>query len=195
MKKLMIAAAIACVAVASQAATASWQASNVAEYGKTSLAAATTGYTGYLLDATVLSSAQILAVFADDTKTMAQKLESFNSALIADSKGTVGTPMAGNFSVQGAGSFGNSTPVTAYAIIFDASTIEGAEHVWATATQTKTTGTSGQAASFSFGSQAASKTAANWTTIKVASGDVPEPTSAMLILLGVAGLALRRKQK
>ena len=32
--------------------------------------------------------------------------------------------------------------------------------------------------------------AANWTA-----ADVPEPTSGLLLLLGVAGLALRRKQK
>ena len=33
-------------------------------------------------------------------------------------------------------------------------------------------------------------TASNWTS----TGDVPEPTSGLLMLLGVAGLALRRKQ-
>ena len=42
-----------------------------------------------------------------------------------------------------------------------------------------------------FGNMApATQAASNW-----ASADVPEPTSGLLLLLGVAGLALRRKQK
>ena len=47
------------------------------------------------------------------------------------------------------------------------------------------------AATINFGNQAtATQNAANW-----AAADVPEPTSGLLLLLGVAGLALRRKQK
>ena len=47
------------------------------------------------------------------------------------------------------------------------------------------------AATINFGNQAsATQNAANWS-----SADVPEPTSGLLLLLGVAGLALRRKQK
>ena len=45
--------------------------------------------------------------------------------------------------------------------------------------------------SVAFGTMAsATQNAANWTTAAV-----PEPTSGLLLLLGVAGLALRRKQK
>ena len=46
-------------------------------------------------------------------------------------------------------------------------------------------------ANISFGNmQTATQNAANWTTAAA-----PEPTSGLLLLLGVAGLALRRKQK
>ena len=46
-------------------------------------------------------------------------------------------------------------------------------------------------ANIAFGNMATqTQNAANW-----ASADVPEPTSGLLLLLGVAGLALRRKQK
>ena len=47
------------------------------------------------------------------------------------------------------------------------------------------------ATSVAFGTMATfTQNAANWS-----SADVPEPTSGLLLLLGVAGLALRRKQK
>ena len=48
-----------------------------------------------------------------------------------------------------------------------------------------------QTTTLTFGSMAsATQNASNW-----AAADVPEPTSGLLLLLGVAGLALRRKQK
>ena len=48
-----------------------------------------------------------------------------------------------------------------------------------------------QTTSLTFGNMAtATQNAANWQTAAV-----PEPTSGLLLLLGVAGLALRRKQK
>lgn len=42
-------------------------------------------------------------------------------------------------------------------------------------------------ATIGFGNMSATQTASNWTT-------VPEPTSALLMVLGVAGLALRRRR-
>ena len=42
-------------------------------------------------------------------------------------------------------------------------------------------------ATIGFGNMSATQTATNWTT-------VPEPTSALLMVLGVAGLALRRRR-
>ena len=47
-----------------------------------------------------------------------------------------------------------------------------------------------------FGSQkSATQAAANWKTVGGGGGDVPEPTSGLLLLVGGAMLALRRKQK
>ena len=49
-------------------------------------------------------------------------------------------------------------------------------------------------ANIAFGNMTSqTQNAANWASVP--SGDVPEPTSGLLLLLGVAGLALRRKQK
>ena len=62
-----------------------------------------------------------------------------------------------------------------------------ASHFMVTGTRTSTTydDTSSANRSFQIGSQAS----ATWYTA------VPEPTSGLLMLLGMAGLALRRKQK
>ena len=87
------------------------------------------------------------------------------------------------------GGWAGGNTVNIYAIVFDATTAASATHyqvasgsyTYEDAAEDKTIGLN-------------MKTAA-WADVGSGGGDVPEPTSAMLMLLGVAGLALRRKQK
>ena len=85
--------------------------------------------------------------------------------------------------------------VTLYGVIFDNAPIADGTSFYVTSTKEGTlkSGTSTSATNFSIGDQGAASSAPGaWT--KLSSGAVPEPTSAMLILLGVAGLALKRRR-
>ena len=83
--------------------------------------------------------------------------------------------------------YGNGATVTGYLVIFDAETVASASYAYITATESATTGASGQTATMYFESLGGTATAGNWTA-------VPEPTSGLLMLLGMAGLALRRRR-
>lgn len=95
----------------------------------------------------------------------------------------------GFFMGAGKDTYGNTETVTGYLVIFNASTIADATHAFVSETASGTTGGAGQAASIEFinGETAGMSSASNWQA-------VPEPTSGLLLLLGMAGLALRRKQ-
>ena len=85
-----------------------------------------------------------------------------------------------------------STKYSAYAVIFDTETITDSSHYYVTAATAAST-TFAPAASTTKNyilTATSSGTAANWKSV----GPVPEPTSGLLMLLGMAGLALRRKR-
>ena len=90
------------------------------------------------------------------------------------------------------GSYSASSVASGYMVIFDAANIENAKYMAYTTVQNATVGPTGADATSNFGTfdAAMSKdgSSGSWAP-------VPEPTSGLLILLGMAGLALRRKQK
>ncbi len=82
----------------------------------------------------------------------------------------------------------NETP-SAYIVFFDAKDTASASYMAYTATGKATIGPTGADSSYAFGDFTnATATSGGWQSI-------PEPTSGLLMLLGMAGLALRRKQK
>ena len=85
--------------------------------------------------------------------------------------------------------YGNPETITGYFVLFDSADYNTATFAYVSATADATTGaTAGQNASLSFGDVTATQVAGNWTAV------APEPTSGLLLLLGMAGLALRRKR-
>ena len=81
------------------------------------------------------------------------------------------------------------------AVIFDAATVADASNYYVTTAKQGSVPGSGSA-TVSFGNQSTRSSAAGaYTSAGWAASDVPEPTSGLLLLLGGALLALRRKQK
>ena len=88
----------------------------------------------------------------------------------------------------------DSTSYEAYLMIFDSNTISDDSKFYLTETKSFTTyAGADDSVKVSWGSQYSNTTVAGgWAS---ATGGVPEPTSGLLLLIGGAMLALRRKQK
>ena len=194
MKKLMIAfAAIACAFVAN-AATVSWSISNVQTADATKL---TSGHI-YMFFTTGDAAAEISAIKAlagtgADALTTAMSSAAWNDTKKATAAGnfSMGTSAAlGGYTLPNQTALGlsGSTTYTAYAVIFDTDTITDESNYIVTTTVAAQTlaDSASQNKNFSIGSQSANT---NWMAV-----GVPEPTSGLLLLLGMAGLALKRKQ-
>ena len=169
MKKLVIIASVALAAFISNAAQFRWQ--------FTTTTAGDAGYNGS-------DVYMILAADYDSSKTLS--LADITSA--AKSKGTL---TVGSMS-------GTTGPIT----VNDSWVTEGTDYSWYaivvsgdkyyvsdTATVSTAVSDTGTPTTGSFASKAALQTASNWHTMAV-----PEPTSALLMLFGMAGLALKRKR-
>ena len=177
MKKLLALCAVALMSISASAATAAWYAEDIYEYGDTGDLA--TGYLVYFFDAsTVSTSAAAAALNASDFSFLSSGWE---ADYMED--GEAGTN-------NGVGSYGNLQDITGYFVVFNAEDTASATYAYISGTEVATTGAAGQAASFDImGSSSA--TASNWTSL---GSPVPEPTSGLLMLLGMAGLALRRRR-
>ena len=189
MKKLMIALAAMGVALGVQAAAVTWTITNVYKGNDSDKAS---GIAYVFLNTTALDTSS----WTDATSAMAW--------INANALGKNGTA----FSWQGSdGNFGMNTAtdpallgLTAdgttkyqlYAVIFDTTSVTDASNYYVTDAMSKgkAIANSSTTTQFSIGDQLSkSQAPGNWSSVAA-----PEPTSGLLLLLGMAGLALKRKR-
>lgn len=191
MKKLLIATAIAVGALASQAASFVW---------------GTTGKAYSIADTTMnagLAAGQTYGVGSNNAASMANQIASYNATWTyaitltkgASSEVLNGTLEAGDFSSRAIyktglsstlfdGASGDNPAIVDYSIVITGTVTDGQSKTWEITSDTII----GQQTYTGIGDlniETAGPT--QWTA-------APEPTSGLMLLLGVAGLALRRKR-
>ena len=167
MKKLMIAAAIVCAAAMSQAASVDWQINTTP---------AEIGYNVY-----VILGDSAKTDWSDATAVLSASVD--NGQIATAGRGAAAKGTATDDSITKSSSFYYVMVKADNSQFAVSSVYQGSNWVYDTTAEPP-------------------ESTKGWATWNATSGvtyhdftAVPEPTSAMLLLLGVAGLALRRKQK
>lgn len=193
MKKLLIAAAIVCAAAISQAATANWNVSAANIYNGVATAKTAekiSSGTAYLFDAGKMGQSALYTLLAAGGSVTAQTgyIQSLTISKGAITSTTVGYGEQSTDEQTNKYSF--------YLVIVDSDKVYFSQTL-----ADKTANKTATAVSVAFGSQGTATTLSGLAPTGTGyAGEkqwsaVPEPTSGLLLLLGVAGLALRRKQK
>ena len=185
MKKLIVMLSIAGAAFMSHAASVYWTCTNV--YAGN--ASDTVSGVAYFLTTDMLAYSDAQALQGKGASAITAALGSAYSYQGSD--GAFGKATADAVSNAALG-LADSSNYTAYLMIFDTAEVTDSSKFYLTPTKSLATFSGTETGSVKFGTQkTASQSSANW----VSAGAIPEPTSALLLLVGGAMLALRRKQK
>ena len=180
----MIALAVVAMGVAANAASFTWKATSGYLYDGAETPAKITSGTAYLLFTSALTQSDLVTAFAADAATAASTVAS---------KAVNSSSIGSNARIAQSDSFtaGVTTDQTAYFVVFNGDnmyvSIE-ASAPYAAVGDSDIAFSSISASSKTMLDKTAGYSAAGWY------GAVPEPTSGLLMLLGMAGLALRRRR-
>ena len=175
MKKLMIVAAIVCAAALSQAATVNWGISNVTKPNET----VTKGWAVMAFYTEVGAGTADIVKAINGKTASALSFDNTQTLNVSFSKGKVS---AHDVTVDGLDTSKNYDFY--FAVFNNADATKATEYVLVGDLNKAYSGVDTKY------SPAGDFTSASWNTISA----VPEPTSGLLLLLGVAGLALRRRR-
>lgn len=183
MKKLMVMAAGLILAVSANAASVGWTLAGANNYANDAYGFFIIGQKGVTSVDTVTS---VLAAGNDYSSYV------FGSGTVAANGSAMTMAASSGKSVTGTGDY------TGFFVIFDsASPVSGTSKyavVSGASTLTQTVGSTTASITFVAGNQADYlNNANNWSSYGSAAAE-PEPTSALLMVFGLAGLALRRKR-
>ena len=192
MKKLMIAAAIVCVAAFAQAATVSWQ----IKLSSATRILDTTG-NSWTKSGTLNTAQTAYLMLAADTNTFVDHLKA-GTLTASDYLDSTTTFAATTGVMSSAKASPNDAKITTEAQAFNVVLVykDGDGKDWyqvsSTTASSNERASEGDAAQVVFMSGTVFGDSANgWTQV---GGAAPEPTSGLLLVLGVAGLALRRRR-
>ena len=181
MKKIILLVAIVCATAFAGAATVGWSHAGLSSCAGNNYYVFVVGQNGVADIATVTA--------------LLDAGEDFSSYVFGN--GTIANNGFGNVTASSSGKTLGVGTYTAFTVVFNSAAPTAGESqyllVSGQSSQTRTVGATTASILFAAGNVSAlANDASNWKDYGVA---VPEPTSAMLLVLGVAALALRRKQK
>ena len=187
MKKLIIASIAAVVGLAVNAATVDWQ----VQITGGSASGAYAGYTAYLVNASAWDATTISdATFSDSSIVLDSAVFNAGSGKSSKTYTTLDTTNATNPRSVDVTSLSEGSQLNVYYVILNTNADPDTYYKWAdTLTGRSETGDAATTANMTIANSTLS--AATWTTVG-GSSPIPEPTSGLLLVLGMAGLALRR---
>ena len=190
MKKLMIALAAVAVAAVTQAASVDWSVANNS-WTLNDGSKAAKGYTVYLIDGSTALDTIAAAINATTGAFNADQTWVFDSSVTANAKGSVATKTVTTDKLT------RGTEYNFSVLMIDATNTSDIRYMVSdTYAQTAYKVGDDEAAAASFAAARLGANALTYDSSTAANGwaAVPEPTSGLLMLLGMAGLALRRRR-
>lgn len=177
MKKLIITAFAAMLGIAANAAAVQWSMSNITASPDNAAAA---GWAAYFMDGSTY------AAFSALEGADAVQYAVDNALYTGETKNNRGKYQV----LTTSGDYKVGDSVSGYMVLFDAATAADAKNYAFTTVENGTVGDAGADVIMNFGTFAdATSSTGGWQTTAV-----PEPTSGLLMLIGLAGLALRRRR-
>ena len=185
MKKLMTLACAVALAAVAQAGAVKWSATTLDASPAGAYTESTT-YTAYLFDASVTEVSTVTGYL---TKAGGADWTSFLAATVDSNTATYNTTKeVMSFSTKAYGDFSQGDTFSGFMVVLDAASTDNAQNYLIA-----TKGEDQVLTTTAFG-KTGDKTMAWASQAGVTWQSIPEPTSGLLMLLGMAGLALRRKR-